>query len=154
MSRVISLILLACLLMTTASLTFGQGENSVDPDGDDHSHEHRTVEGVDQEEVEKLALRNTRFAMNLYTFVRERTKNSFFFSPFSISSMLAMANLGTGGNTQEEIARVLELHDLEDAHDVFRQTLELILTHNDHFTILIANRLFARTDFNFKVRSP
>ena len=111
---------------------------------------HGIMKGMDEVEVKKLALRNTRFAMNLYNFVRERTKSSFFFSPFSISSMLAMAYLGTGSNTHDEIGNVLEFHDIDNVHDVFRQTFELIFTHYDHFTILIANRLFARTDYNFK----
>jgi len=55
---------------------------------------------------------NTRFALNLYAqLVAKDPQGNHFFSPFSISTALAMASAGARGQTQAEMVRVLHLPD-------------------------------------------
>ena len=59
---------------------------------------------------------NTLFALNLYQKLKERPGN-LFFSPYSISTALAMTYAGARGRTESEMAKALHF-DLpqEDLH--------------------------------------
>ena len=57
-------------------------------------------------ELKKLTEGNTEFAFKLYPKIQKSGKNSFF-SPFSISSALAMTYAGARANTQQEMAESL-----------------------------------------------
>jgi serpin B len=58
--------------------------------------------------VENLAAGNTAFAMDLYTRLKAADAN-LFFSPFSISTYLAMTYTGTRGETAAQMADVKRL---------------------------------------------
>src|SRR5215813_200172 len=62
---------------------------------------------------------NTTFAIDLYQRERSSPEN-LFFSPFSISSALAMTYAGAAGETKKEMARVLHF-DSAEVHAGFRQ---------------------------------
>ncbi len=57
-------------------------------------------------EVRNLVKGNNEFSLDLYSRLKE-TKGNLFFSPYSISTVLAMAYAGARGNTRQEMARVL-----------------------------------------------
>src|SRR5947209_8092906 len=57
---------------------------------------------------------NTEFAADLYARLREQAGN-LFFSPYSISTALAMTYAGARGQTAEEMARTLHFR-LDQAH--------------------------------------
>ena len=66
---------------------------------------------VDKEQVVKG---NTAFALDLYAQLRSQ-KGNLFFSPYSISTALAMTYAGARGETADQMARVLHL-SLDQAH--------------------------------------
>lgn len=56
--------------------------------------------------MNKLVIGNTRFALDLYTHLWN-TKGNLFFSPYSISTVLAMTYAGAEGKTAQQMADVL-----------------------------------------------
>jgi serpin B len=62
---------------------------------------------VTKAEIKKVVESNNRFALDLYKRVSRQTKGNLVISPFSISTALAMVYAGAGGETAEEMARVL-----------------------------------------------
>ncbi len=64
---------------------------------------------------------NSAFAMGLYQKLRTSDGNMFF-SPYSISTALAMTYAGARGNTEKEMAKVLRFSlDQENLHSAFAQ---------------------------------
>ncbi len=57
-------------------------------------------------QVESLVASNTAFALNLYAQLATNAGN-LFFSPYSISTCLAMTYAGASGNTEQQMAQVL-----------------------------------------------
>lgn len=57
--------------------------------------------------MDNLCAANTTFAVDLLRkLCEDKSRQNLFFSPFSISSALAMILLGSGGNTKAQIAKV------------------------------------------------
>jgi serpin B len=72
--------------------------------------------------------------------------NNIFFSPFSITTALAMTYLGAKEETAEQMVKVLGVVDLKDeVHQSFEKYLNIILKENENFTLHTANRLFPNT---------
>src|SRR6266481_1662463 len=64
---------------------------------------------------------NTGFALNLYGQIKTRPGN-LFFSPYSISTVLAMTYAGARGDTEKQMARVLHFDkDQRQLHSAFGQ---------------------------------
>ena len=57
-------------------------------------------------QVESLVASNTAFALNLYSQLATNSGN-LFFSPYSISTCLAMLYAGASGNTEQQMSQVL-----------------------------------------------
>ena len=62
---------------------------------------------VPPEDLAALVEGNNQFALDLYKKLAETEKGNIFFSPYSISSALAMTYAGARGQTAEEMAKVL-----------------------------------------------
>ena len=62
---------------------------------------------VPPEDLAALVEGNNQFALDLYKKLAETEKGNLFFSPYSISSALAMTYAGARGQTAEEMAKVL-----------------------------------------------
>ncbi|XP_003474172.2 plasminogen activator inhibitor 2 [Cavia porcellus] len=61
--------------------------------------------------MEDLSVANTMFALNLFKHLAKASPTqNLFLSPWSISSTMAMVYLGSGGNTEDQIAKVLQFH--------------------------------------------
>ncbi|MFX0108699.1 MAG: serpin family protein [Candidatus Hodarchaeota archaeon] len=58
-----------------------------------------------------VARGNNEFALNLFSQVRAIHEGNIFFSPYSITSVLAMSYAGAHGETKEEMERVLQFPD-------------------------------------------
>lgn len=57
--------------------------------------------------MEDLSVANTMFALNLFKHLAKASPTqNLFLSPWSISSTMAMVYLGSGGNTEDQIAKV------------------------------------------------
>ena len=101
---------------------------------------------TDTVQLEKLVQGNSAFALDLYHALRNTCPGNLFFSPFSVSSCLAMALLGAKGNTASQIARCLRLegggHETHIRLAALQQTL---LRDGDkvHVELRTANKLWS-----------
>ncbi|MBM4030958.1 MAG: serpin family protein [Planctomycetes bacterium] len=96
-----------------------------------------------------LAASNNAFALDLYARIRGKEGN-LFFSPYSISSALAMTYAGARGETATQMAKALHF-DLEAAklHEAFgRLTTELNAAgKKSEFELAVANALWVQQGF-------
>ncbi|XP_039242474.1 serpin B6-like isoform X1 [Pipra filicauda] len=100
--------------------------------------------------MESLCAANTIFALNLLRQLCERKSDqNLFFSPFSISSALSMILLGSKGNTEAQITKVLSLNKAEDAHNGYQSLLSEINDPNTKYILRTANRLYGEKTFEF-----
>lgn len=102
--------------------------------------------------VGELVAGNNRFAFDLFHTVAQREGN-IFFSPYSISTALAMTYAGTHGETAEQIANVLH-YTLPQAqlHPAFN-ALNLHLMETDEeegFKLVFANALWGQEEIVFR----
>src|SRR5690606_30932888 len=96
---------------------------------------------------------NTRFAFDLYRQLAadpQYTDQNLFFSPYSISSALAITYEGARGTTADEIRTVLRL----PANDTLRRegfaAIDAGLNHGDeNYTLRTANALWAEKTYPF-----
>ncbi len=93
---------------------------------------------------------NTAFAFRLYREVGKQ-KGNLFFSPYSISSALAMAYAGAGGGTKKEMASALSfsLED-NDLHTAFRDLNDLIHPKEKRergYALRVANRIWVEKSY-------
>jgi len=93
---------------------------------------------------------NTALAADLYGALAKGDGN-LFFSPYSISTALAMTSAGARGKTAEEMARVLHFgKDAEAIHRGFSALRkDLVANSNASSQLAIANRLFAQSGKEF-----
>ncbi|NXJ02701.1 SPB6 protein, partial [Psophia crepitans] len=100
--------------------------------------------------MDNLRAANTTFALDLLRKLYENksTKN-LFFSPFSISSALSMVLLGSKGNTEAQIAKVLSLNKAEDVHNGYQSLLSEINDPTTKYILRTANRLYGEKTFEF-----
>uniref|UniRef100_A0A8C3PKA5 Leukocyte elastase inhibitor n=1 Tax=Calidris pygmaea TaxID=425635 RepID=A0A8C3PKA5_9CHAR len=100
--------------------------------------------------MDSLCAANTAFALDLLRKLCEKKSGqNVFFSPFSISSALSMILLGSKGNTEAQIAKVLSLNKSEDAHNGYRSLLSEINDPNTKYILRTANRLYGEKTFEF-----
>ena len=94
---------------------------------------------------------NNEFALDLYGHLAKDGESNLFFSPYSISSALAMTFAGARGRTEQEMASVLRFSaDQDDLHAVFARLNELIFAGPTHgYRINIANRLWGQQGYRF-----
>lgn len=62
------------------------------------------------------------FGIDLYKFLATKDGN-IFFSPFSLSTALAMTYLGAAGDTAEQMGRVLHFEKVMDLHESFSKLI-------------------------------
>jgi serpin B len=95
--------------------------------------------GPAEPEPSSLASGNTEFAFALYSRLSTRPGN-LAFSPFSISTALAMTYAGTTGETASEMARVL--HFPPQPHAAFQALLAQLGKPSDLYKLSMANRIW------------
>ncbi|KAM6087392.1 Serpin B6 [Chlamydotis macqueenii] len=100
--------------------------------------------------MDSLCAANTTFALDLLRKLCEnKSRQNLFFSPFSISSALSMILLGSKGNTEAQIAKVLSLNKAENAHNGYQSLLSEINDPNTKYILRTANRLYGEKTFEF-----
>ena len=67
--------------------------------------------GSTQEGIQEVVSANNQFALELYSELSKTEKGNIFYSPYSISSALAMTYEGARGKTAEEIKTVFHFPD-------------------------------------------
>lgn len=94
---------------------------------------------------------NTAFAVDLYQQLKGQPGN-LFFSPYSISSALAMTYAGARGQTESEMAKVLHFGPGQtNVHSDFRALTDRIndLQRINRIKLLTANSLWYQHDYRF-----
>lgn len=97
---------------------------------------------------------NNEFALDLYGHLARGGKSNLFFSPYSISSALAMTFAGACGDTKQEMASVLRFPaEQDDVHPAFAKLNELIFGDaHPSYKINVANRLWGHKGFRINSR--
>lgn len=104
-------------------------------------------------EILALSEANNFLALNLHKQLAKEDKNVFF-SPFSISTALAMLFCGSHGETSQEMRQVLgyEVANIkdEDLKTSFQYLLEAIEQNPESYTLACANSVLSHKDFSVK----
>jgi serpin B len=105
----------------------------------------------DEVDAENVVKGNTTFALNLYSTLQNREGNVFF-SPYSISTALAMTYAGARGETKKQMAEVLNFtQDHDQLHPAFAQ-LHAHLNREQSkgdIALTVANALWAEKNYSF-----
>lgn len=147
MNRAAGLILALLFLaaMPAACEYRGSGEPTTNPP------EERTLPAEVTEDAAAVVEAAHQFAFDLHRALRDREGN-LFFSPYSLSTALTMTYAGTGGKTQEEMARVLHLglppERLHHASGAIQMSLDRG-SDGLGYEVRIANRLWGAMDASF-----
>ncbi|XP_054478806.1 leukocyte elastase inhibitor-like isoform X1 [Anoplopoma fimbria] len=98
-----------------------------------------------------LSKANTTFSLALLKKFGDDDKTAnVFFSPFSISSALAMVMLGARGNTATQMSECLKTQDCQDdVHASFAQLLSEINKADAPYALSVANRLYGEQSYLF-----
>jgi serpin B len=107
-------------------------------------------------DVKTLVAGNTQFALDLFDRLREQEGN-LFYSPYSISTALAMTYLGARTQTAAEMAATLHFADVDaELHTLFERLAASMLAADDGddadraaIEFAIANRLWGQVDEPF-----
>jgi len=93
---------------------------------------------------------NNEFALDLYAKLREQ-KGNLFFSPYSISTALAMTYAGARGETEKQMADVLHFTlEQERLHPAFRALIkDLNPGKKEGYELVTANALWAQRGYEF-----
>ena len=93
---------------------------------------------------------NNQFALDLYARLSEGEDGNIFFSPFSISSALAITYEGARGNTADEIQSVFHFPENSTLmREEFAGIIAGINSGSSAYTLRTANALWAEQSFSF-----
>ena len=95
--------------------------------------------------VQNISHSNERFSSNLFHLLRKKHQN-LVFSPFSISTVMAMLSTGARGETLKQIEKVLFFPPSPNLQAEYKKIIPAIRSTKD-FTIETANKVFANKDF-------
>lgn len=100
--------------------------------------------------MEQLSSANSLFALELFRTLNESNPTgNIFFSPFSISSALAMVFLGTKGSTAAQLSKTFHFDSVEDVHSRFQSLNAEVSKRGAAHTLKLANRLYGEKTYNF-----
>ncbi|XP_044151602.1 serpin B6-like [Bufo gargarizans] len=113
--------------------------------------------------MEDFITSNNTFAVNMYKKLIQHAHNNIFFSPMSMASALAMILSGANGNTEFQIANVLNFQkpsgkkgchsqisdgiQIQNVPQIFKEFSSSINEASNSYTLTIANRLFSEKSF-------
>src|SRR5262245_20643999 len=86
--------------------------NSISPAQAPSSSAEAAASAADTEATAALAKANDRFALDLLHKLSPQAEQNAFFSPYSVSTALAMTWAGARGQTADQMAKVLHFSDL------------------------------------------
>jgi serpin B len=101
-------------------------------------------------DVTALVHNNDEFALDLYRRLSKEPGN-LFFSPYSLSSALAMTYAGARGDTAAEMAKTLHLGlEPDKLHPAFAELNQQLLSEQRGYQLNIANALWAQSGYPFE----
>lgn len=96
---------------------------------------------------------NSEFAINLYQELSRKKSGNLFFSPYSVSTALALIYAGARGQTAEEMRRALHFPSVsfEDPqlHSAFSDLIKATVASDNSYQLSVANALWGQQDFKF-----
>jgi serpin B len=116
-----------------------------------------TSPAVSQTDEATLVAGNDAFAFDVYKYLRAGDGN-IFFSPYSLSEVLAMTYGGARGNTEKEMAAALEFQLPQDKLHLAFDALDLALASRSQgakgkdqqpFRLHVVNAIWGQTGFDF-----
>lgn len=107
---------------------------------------------ISAQSINKLVEGNSEFAIELYKNLSDSKNNeNLFFSPYSISQAMAIAQLGASNKTAEEIASVMHFPIVQSAlHADFKELSNKLKNSFDSIVLKSANSLWAQKGYSFK----
>ena len=105
---------------------------------------------VDKADINSIVAGNNAFALDFYRQLA-KNKGNLFFSPYSISSALAMTYAGACGETAEQMARVLHFGlPPEKLHSAFSDLTGIFNATGKNYQISVANALWGQIGCKFR----
>ncbi|HEW98440.1 MAG: serpin family protein [Candidatus Parabeggiatoa sp. nov. 3] len=101
--------------------------------------------------INDLVTGNTAFALDIYAQLKNNNNSgNLFFSPYSLSTALAMTYVGAKGATQAQMSTVLHFPRLQEKlHPAFSQLQEQINQAQKNVVLSIANALWGQKAYPF-----
>ncbi|XP_006870622.1 PREDICTED: leukocyte elastase inhibitor [Chrysochloris asiatica] len=100
--------------------------------------------------MEQLIAANNNFCLDLFRELsKKNAAKNIFFSPFSISSAMAMILLGARGDTTAQLHKTLHFDMVEDIHSRFQSLNADINKRGTSYILKLANRLYGEKTYNF-----
>ncbi|BBM86945.1 serpin family protein [Candidatus Uabimicrobium amorphum] len=106
-----------------------------------------TATDVSQQQIDALVTGNNTFAWELYKKLTTEQKNVFF-SPYSISTALAMTYAGAAGNTAQQMQKTLHFPST-NPHPSFSALIDATQPTNALYKLYVANALWGQKDYDF-----
>ena len=103
--------------------------------------------------MDELCRGNNKFCFDLYDQLIKENKGNIFFSPYSISTALAMTYAGARGVTEKEMAKVLHFTlSREKLHSAFFELSSLMkeIQEKGDVALSVANSLWIQKDFKLE----
>ena len=101
------------------------------------------------EKVSAVVNANNEFAFDLYSKYKDEKEGNIFFSPYSISTALAMTYEGARGQTAEEMQNVFHFPDESIRRPGFAKLHNEINKKDKKYQLSTANALWAQQDYKF-----
>lgn len=86
------------------------------------------------------------FGIDLYKTLASKDGN-IFFSPFSLSTALAMTYLGTNGKTAEQMGQVLHFKENVNIHESFSKLIASLNEPSQNYKLSVANALWLQKNY-------
>ncbi|MFH1090251.1 MAG: serpin family protein, partial [Pseudomonadota bacterium] len=103
---------------------------------------------ADDASVQKAAQGINAFAVDLYGRLSQEGRGNLFFSPYSISTALAMTYAGAEGDTARQMAKVLYLGpDRQAVHAAFSRLMHKLNSPQKSYQLAVANALWAQKGY-------
>lgn len=104
-----------------------------------------------KEAIQKLVDANNQFAFEFFANIKDQERGNIFFSPYSISTALAMTAEGARGATAEEIQKVFHLPaDDTERRSAIAAIYNRINTKDAKYQLNTANALWAQKDYSIQ----
>jgi serpin B len=138
----IILVLLFVGVVTAGALLFVFPYDPVDPPKVDDT-------GFTQEGIYQVVTANNKFAFNFYNQIIEEEKENLFFSPYSLSTALAMTYEGAKGQTAQEMKDVFHFPENEILRPNSASIYNQINKKDKSYTLRTGNALWVQKDYLF-----
>ncbi|MCX6286166.1 MAG: serpin family protein [Bacteroidetes bacterium] len=105
---------------------------------------------ISAQNIQGIVEGNNKFAFKLFNELKNSNSQNLFYSPFSISTALAMTYAGARGETALQMSRTLDFPSGGKFHSDYKYLMEKLKQGSGgSITLDIANGLWAQKDFKF-----